>query len=469
MKIFAAARSFLFMLRRTYFVGAIGAWLSSSILYAQEPASQPSSQPTSEPASEPASEPFDPDLAAALAAELGGGSDSEPSTPTPRAPVARLLPDISLNGSLIAAGFPNGASDPDLREHDPTNSGFSLQEIELAFASIVDPFFRADAIFSTGQDSIELEEGNITSLGHLPLGMQLKIGQFFTKFGRQNTQHLHNWAFADLPLTSRRMFGGDGLRDLGIEANFHLPTDKLFTKSRGEFAPPLLTSELSFAIQQGTNDVAFGEKDFAAPLSEGGLSQFLYVAHLQNFFDVSDTSGLTLGFSAAISSNNTSGDLENPNLTLLYGADLYYRHKPLQGHSFFTFTAEYILRQAQVGLDAAAVVSEDALYLQAVTRITREWEMAFRVDTVGLVSKIEGNRASLDDPEDLSARFLPRDEFRVTGAVSYYSSEFFRLRLQAGFDQSQVLGEDGVIQLANFPEVMLQANFVIGVHGAHAY
>jgi hypothetical protein len=449
------------MRRSYYFAGALGAWLSASAS-AQEPASQPASQP--------ASEPFDAELAAALAAELASGEEPAPPTPeTPRGPVARLLPDISLNGSFIFAAFPNGASDPDLREHDPADNGFSLQEIELAFASIVDPFFRADIFFAVGIDEIELEEGMITSISRLPLGMQLKVGQFFTKFGRQNTQHLHNWALTDLPLTSRRMFGGDGLRDLGVEANFRLPTDKLFTKSRGEFAPPLLTSELSFSMQQGTNEVSFGEKDFGSTFTEGGPFKFLYAAHLQNFFDLSDTSGLTVGFTTAVSNNDTSGDASNPNLTLLYGADLYYRRKPLQGNSFLTFTAEYILRQAQVGAENAAVVTEDALYLQAITRLNRQWELAFRFDAVGFVSQIEGERAALDDLADPSARFLPRDEFRFSAGVSYYTSEFFRLRLQGGFDQSQVLDAAGVIQVETFPEVMLQANFIIGVHGAHAY
>jgi hypothetical protein len=290
------------------------------------------------------------------------------------------------------------------------------------------------------------------------------VGQFFSRFGRQNTQHLHNWSFIDLPLTSRRMFGGDGLRDLGVEASFRLPTDRLFT--RGELAPPLLTSELSLAVQQGTNEVAFGEKDFGAPLAEaGGLGRFLYLAHLSNFLDLSETSGLTLGFSGAISSNDTAEEgAEQQNLTALYGANLYYRYRPLQGHGYFSLTAEYILREAQIPL---AVVREGAAYLQAVARVTREWELALRLDGVGFPARTEGDPVILEDPEAAAARFQPRSEYRASAAVSYYTSEFFRLRLQGGLDRQDTDG-DGSLD-GTFPEILLQANFIIGVHGAHPY
>jgi hypothetical protein len=448
-------------------LSVIGAGLCSSALFAQEPVSQPVSQPASQPTSQPSTQPFDPDLAAAFAAELTGDSASEPATPVqnPNATRFRMLPDISANGTFVFALFPNGAPDQDLRAHDPTDNGFTLQELEVSLQSIIDPFFRADVFISTGLNEIELEEVFITSLAELPLNMQLRAGQFYTKFGRQNGQHLHIWAFSDLPLTSRRFFGGEGLRDLGLEATVPLPTDRI--ASRGEFGPPIWTTNLSLTVQQGVNDISFGEKDYSGTLADAAT--LMYSARLSNFFDLSDTTGLTLGLSSTISSNDTSDDVNNPNYSLLYGADLYLRHKPLQGNTSIGFTAEYMLRQAQLGNNAAAVVTEDALYLQAIARVTRAVELALRFDAVGFVSSVQGEQTIFDDPETASARFLPRDQIRFTAGVSYYTSEFFRLRLHAGYDQSQVLDEDGVIQSQVFPEIMLQANFVIGVHGAHAY
>lgn len=450
-------------MHKSFWMGACSFFMLSGIAQAQEPSSQPASQPASQPSSQPTTD----DLAAEFAAELGADSQPSPPTPAPSTPTRfRFLPDISLLGSVAASVFPNGASDPDLRAHDPVDNGFTLQEIELAFTSIVDPFFRTDAFFAVGLDEIETEEAFITTMSTLPLGVRIRAGQFLTKFGRQNTQHLHAWTFNDLPLTSRRMFGGESLRDLGAEFNFRLPTDGLFP--RGEFAPPFLTSELTFTVQQGANDVSFGEKDFASGLADVGLISFLYAARLQNFFDISDTSGLTVAFNGAISANDTTAeDAESPNKTLLLGGDLYYRYRPLQGLTYYTVTLEYILRQAQV---PGAVAVEDAAYLQLVARVTRSWELALRGDVVGLLaSQIDGDPAAILDPEDPAARFLPRKEYRGSVGVSYYTSEFFRLRLQAGIDRSEVLDENGDIQSALFPEVLLQANFVIGAHGAHPY
>jgi hypothetical protein len=430
--------------------------ITPTALYAQ------ASQPTSQPASQPASD----DLAAEFAAELAGDSASQPAPPAPTGGPARLrfLPDISFNTSIAAAVFPNGSSDPDLRAHDPADSGFTLQEIELAATSIVDPFFRADLFAAIGLDEIEIEEAYLTSLGRLPLGLQLRAGQFFTRFGRQNPTHLHLWAFIDLPLTSRRMFGGDGLRDLGVEASARLPTD--FIGTRGEFGPPLLTSELTISAQQGSNEVSFGEKDFGAPQGEvGGFARYLYAARLSNFLDLSDTSGLTLGLSYALSTNDTAGEgATKENRTALYGLDVFYRYKPEQGRGSFNLTAEYIQREGQI---PGALIREGAAYIQGVARVTRAWELALRLDTVGLPGKVIGDGAALEIEGDPSQRFLPRVEYRASAAVSYYTSEFFRLRLQGGLDSSDTDGD--AITDALFPEILLQANFSIGPHGAHPY
>ena len=46
---------------------------------------------------------------------------------------------------------------------------------------------------------IELEEAYLVSTS-LPDNLQVKGGQFFAAFGRQNAQHPHTWAFVDAPI-----------------------------------------------------------------------------------------------------------------------------------------------------------------------------------------------------------------------------------------------------------------------------
>lgn len=103
--------------------------------------------------------------------------------------------------------------------HDPNRNGFTVQNVELTLSSTVDPYFDAQAniiylIDIDGETVVELEEVFFTSR-HLTGGLQLKGGQYFTEFGRQNVQHPHAWSFVDQPVILSRVFGGDGLRSQG--------------------------------------------------------------------------------------------------------------------------------------------------------------------------------------------------------------------------------------------------------------
>src|SRR5262249_13720999 len=91
-------------------------------------------------------------------------------------PAAPLLPTVSL---------------PDLKgsltEH---SAGITLQELELAFQSIVDPYFRADVFLTIPNlNGLEVEEAFLTTTS-LP-ALQVKAGVFRSAFGRQNGMHLH--------------------------------------------------------------------------------------------------------------------------------------------------------------------------------------------------------------------------------------------------------------------------------------
>ena len=80
--------------------------------------------------------------------------------------------------------------------------------------------FKLDKDQST---EVELEETYLQSVA-LPANLQLKAGQFFANFGRQNPQHPHTWAFVDEPLILSRAFGPDGLRNIGGQLSWLLPT-----------------------------------------------------------------------------------------------------------------------------------------------------------------------------------------------------------------------------------------------------
>src|SRR5205814_8828288 len=99
--------------------------------------------------------------------------------------------------------------------HDPKVNGFTMPNAEISLDGNVDPYFKGFSnivlkIDSAGETGIELEEAYALTTS-LPYNLQIKAGQFFAEFGRQNAQHPHAWAFVDAPLVLNRMFGPAGL------------------------------------------------------------------------------------------------------------------------------------------------------------------------------------------------------------------------------------------------------------------
>jgi hypothetical protein len=91
-----------------------------------------------------------------------------------------------------------------------------MQESELSFQAVVDPYARADFFVTVGPDEVALEEGFIT-FPTLPGGLLAKVGKFRDAFGKVNGMHAHVLPFIDRPLVTSNLLGGeDGLSDSGI-------------------------------------------------------------------------------------------------------------------------------------------------------------------------------------------------------------------------------------------------------------
>src|SRR5262249_50191024 len=136
----------------------------------------------------------------------------------------------------------------ELGDHDPINNGFSLRNAEIAVDGAVDPYFKGfgNIVFKLNKDNeteTELEEAYLMSES-LPANLQLKAGQFFAAFGRQNSQHPHQWAFVDEPIILNRTLGPDGLRNVGAQLSWLAPT-------------PFYT-ELTLGVFNGQGGTAFG-------------------------------------------------------------------------------------------------------------------------------------------------------------------------------------------------------------------
>jgi len=381
------------------------------------------------------------DIEAALSAdradEAESGAPQPPSGATPWRDPSRvsLNPELSLIADFAAAYF---SQDENLQTgaHDPTETGFNLQQLELAASAAVDPYLRFDANLVFGLFGVELEEAYGTTLD-LPLRLQARFGQFLTRFGRINSTHLHAWDFVDQPFAIGRVFGAEGNRGLGLELSWITPLPWYVE----------LVGSATGAAGEGTARSFFGADD----LGVDSPADLLYVTALKQFFPVSDDWSLMLGFSGAFGPNSTGRD----NRTEVYGTDLYVKYRPItrQSSTIVALQTEWLYRRRQVPSDVLADVSG---YAQLFWRFDQRWGTAARYE-YGSPAFDSGGDA-ISDPLDPG---WTESRHRVSANVTYWPSEFSRFRLQAGRDMPGAV--DGIWA------VFLAAELVTGAHGSHAF
>src|SRR5439155_14884093 len=135
-----------------------------------------------------------------------------PAQPLTIARAGSAYMNISFDALMDVGG--SSASDPSaflqLGDHDPIKRGFSLRNAEIAVDGAVDPYFKGFGnivlkLDKNNETEIELEEAYLVSTSLL-YNLQLKAGQFFAAFGRNNPQHPHTWSFVVAQIILNRAF-----------------------------------------------------------------------------------------------------------------------------------------------------------------------------------------------------------------------------------------------------------------------
>jgi len=372
----------------------------------------------------------------------------------------RTYLNVSFNSQLVVAGSSSSHLDRlETGDHDPQQRGFNLRNVELALDGAVDPFFEgfANIVFKLDNDnetSVEVEEAYAQTTT-LPWGLQLKAGQFFAPFGRINAQHPHTWDFVDSPLVTGRLLGPEGLRGIGAQVAW--------------LAPLPWYSQLMLAVQNGAgedgysfrnrgdDDVFYGRPTIHRDLDDVGDAVF--APRLENSFDLSPTQTAVLGVSGAFGPNDTGHGAR----TEIYGADLYYKWKPANaggGFPFVKWQTEALLRRfdAKRGENDAFPVSEKfddwGVYSQLVWGFSKGWTAGLRGDYLHM----ENSAYTFD--LDRQSRW------RVSPSLTWYLSEFSKLRLQYNHD---FLLSNHFLDSGDADSVFLQFEFNLGAHGAHKF
>jgi hypothetical protein len=385
-----------------------------------------------------------------------------PGTTTPGSPSLGGF-QIGLSGSLAAGGSTaDNAALANLQRghHEPHVNGFTLQNAELFVGGSVDPYFDAQAnialtIDSSGDTTIELEEAFFVTRS-LPHGLQVKGGQYFTEFGRQNVQHPHRWDFVDQPVVLTRLFGEDGLRSQGARVAWLTPLPWF--------------SELTFGAQNAkggtaasflgaTGDSISGTAGTPFVLQDRqarNAGDLLYSARWLNGVELSPTLNANLGVSGAFGPNATGSETT----TQIVGGDIYVKWQPtatVRGFPFVTFQAEALYRSYEA-LDEADPAHDDlhdwGVYGQATWGFSPGWVAGLRLD----YADGDGNNAT--DP------FRDR-RWRLSPNLTWFPTEFSKVRLQYNRDWAQHL--EGSDEKGNADSVWLQVEFSLGSHFAHTF
>jgi hypothetical protein len=337
-------------------------------------------------------------------------NSAKPSSSSQTRTAPSTLPDISVIGDFQGSYINN--------VRRKLNAG--INEAEFSFQSVVDPYARADFFLSVGKEpttgkfNLDLEEGYVTTLS-LPAHLQLKAGKFRSAMGRINPVHPHALPFISLPESYVNYFG-DGINDEGASLSWLVPNS-------------LFYQELTFQFTDGPID----NPSFSRSVG----NTFFQLAHLKNFFDLSDNATLEFGLSGMTGANSFNW---RSNIGAL---DLTYKWKPIQFNTYksFTWQSEAYFSNARVSADTT--VNSFGMYSFI------NFQFSKRLFFTGMYSY--SDRPYSED--------IHENSFSAT--IGWYATEFQKIEIEGVTASGN--------KMSNLSRVLLRWIFVIGTHGAHQY
>ena len=342
----------------------------------------------------------------------------QPKTPPPQqqaAPRSTLStnPDVSAIGDFRSSYTSLGERKLDLY----------LNELELQVTSVVDPYARANFIYTFGKDlttgafESDLEIATLTSLT-LPYQLQLTVGKFKPTIGKVNILHPHVFPFTDFPKIISNYFDDEGMYMEGASLSWLVPNPFDF-------------------YQELTLETGRIGAEPNASFVRGTTSQLTYSGHLKNFFDLTDNATLEFGLSG----------LNGPNRfgfsTSMAGADLTYKWKPVRYNVFQSFTWQSEILYSDLRLNPADVARTYGWYSLMEYQVAQRWFIGARYDHSGFPD----DTARKEQAGSLLLRLQPT-EFQILALEYQYTDR--------NFDR-------------NTSQVTLRIIFGIGTHAAHQY
>ncbi len=349
-----------------------------------------------------------------------------PPQPTPLP--AKFTPEIGAVADIVAKfdSPKNPAFDEDYINQ------VDVRELELVLGSNVDPYSRLDATIAFSEkEGVCLEEAYLTRFD-LPFGTTARVGRFLPRIGKAIPVHRDSLDTVDEPLVIQRYFGEEGMSKTGVD----------LTKTLDLPMPSV--HQVTIGVLEGGN----GEGGTA--FGPARKRPTLY-GHIKNYLDITDVTNFELGVSDAIGSNDNDASFK----VNVLGLDATLRHiigqdqeVKLQGETYYMNR-----REEAVSMDDGAgnffTISNPGGdfwggYGLFDVRLSSRWGTGLRVDYVQPVDR-------LTDGDNFN-----KAEVGITGYLTFYQSEFARLRAQISHTVFTTGGEDN--------RIFLQGTFAIGEH-----
>lgn len=325
-----------------------------------------------------------------------------------------MNPDIGVNflGDVRHGTHRSNASADGLAD------GISFEEAEIQFSADVDPYLKANALFSLspsdGEYSFEPEEVYLETTS-LP-AVTLRAGKFKAAISRHNELHTHAYPFLDAPRIERELLGEEGLNQAGISASLLFPTPWF--------------SELTAQVVSAGNEASFGSPN------AGDTTQ---VGRLRNLWDLSEDATLEWNLGVAEGSNAWHR-LSWVGATSLTGK---WRPSVLGKYKAIVLHAEYLSGHRE-GAPEDPVLGGVATWVQY--QFAQRWWIQARGEWTGVPA----------------SHTSAADERKQSLLLSFFPSEFSGFRAQ--YDHIASAGGH-----PNDHRIALQWNISIGAHPAHAY
>ena len=354
--------------------------------------------------------------------------------------ISRLMnPAVSLNTLLLGQVSDRNAT----REANT----IGLQEMEMQFSAVVDPFWTADVIVAFHQEHTEeTEDAEADAHGahyavdiekamveyqNMPRGLGLRIGHDYLPFGKYAPLHTHQFPFVHAPVGVVAFTGDHSLSGTGAELAWTVPL-------------PWWAELKAYGVAS------------TAEVFDGESRDLVYGARLNNLWDTSDDSTLELGFSALTGPGALHEDGEGGTYGL-YGADLTWKwlDGATTGGAALNVVAEVLLPDPEHGEGDPLGFAGHVQY-----RFARQWWLGAGFSLARDTEFEPGHDHAAEAAADAEHGLHELREWKAN--LTLAPSEFSAVRLEV-FRAEAV--DDDYEDLG----AALQVNFTIGSHPAHAY